>query len=75
MPKQVDRFPGAWAASLDWGEMADGGVWLISNEEMDEHHTKPETVRVYAHQYANNRGFKFKTKYVEGDGLYVTAIR
>lgn len=70
MPEKVDRMPGSWVASLDWEELSDGSAYCISAAEMGGNGAKLETVRVYAHSYANDNGFKFKTKATEGD-LYL----
>jgi len=71
MPTKTDKFPGSWLSQQDWREIADGDVWFFANEEMNDHNTKAATVRVTAHTYARDNGFKFRTKYVNGEGLYL----
>ena len=75
MPKTVDVFPErSWAATINWAHLADSDeVWLFSEEEMKENSVGVDTLRTYAHQYAAMvEGLKFRTRYIEGEGLYVT---
>lgn len=71
MPEKVERFPGAWSSTIDWEEIASGGVYLFSEEELDEHNVTAATLRTTAHNYAKAKGFKFRTRLVEGEGLYI----
>ena len=74
MPKKTDQFPGSWISTLDWDELANGDVWVITADEMEKAEVKLETVRVYAHNTASLGGFKFRTRNVDGD-LYLQRKR
>jgi hypothetical protein len=71
MPTKTDKFPGSWVSQLDWDDIANGEVWLFTNEELAENNTTAATVRVTAHTYSKEHGFKFRTKVVKGEGLYI----
>ncbi len=69
-PEKVETFPGAWTSTLDWEDIADGGAYRITKQEMADADVKLASVRVAAHEYAKGAGFKFRTRAVDGD-LYL----
>lgn len=73
MPEEKSTFPGSWSSNLDWELMSNGSPWVITAQEMEEAGVKLETVRVAAHKYAANNGFKFRTRTVNGD-LFVQYV-